>query len=142
MMGRTGMTWLLAATVGMLALASTANVATAQTPGDIKITDVDASNEPEVVIEVSVPASVTSGPVEPSSITLLENGAPIAAEVTPVPTDRIEIVLLIDTSGSMREAGAMDAAKLSAAGFLAELPSDVPVGIVAFADNPRLVSPL
>jgi tight adherence protein B len=142
MMGRTGMTWLLAATVGMLALAGPAREATAQAPGEIAITDVDESNEPEIVLEVSVPASVTSGPVEPSSITLLENGAPIAAEVTPVPTDRIEIVLLIDTSGSMREAGAMDAAKLSAAGFLAELPSDVPVGIVAFADTPRLVSPL
>jgi tight adherence protein B len=52
------------------------------------------------------------------------------------------VVLLLDTSGSMREGGAIDAAKLSAAGFLAELPSDVPVGMVAFNDTPSLASPL
>ena len=133
---------IVATAVGILAWGGLAQVSAAQEPGEITINDVDTGNEPNVVIEVSVPSNLTGGPVEPSSITLLENGSPIPVEVTPMRTDRLEVVLLIDTSGSMREDGAMGAAKFAASGFLAALPSDLPVGIVAFADTPKLISPL
>jgi hypothetical protein len=59
-----------------------------------------------------------------------------------VPTDGLEIVLLIDTSGSMNENAALESAKDAAVAFLAELPTEVPVGVVGFSDSPSLVSPL
>lgn len=106
------------------------------------ISRVDVSTHPQIAVEVSVPSSLTGGAVEPTSITLSENGEVLPVDVVPVPTDGLEVVLLIDTSGSMRENAAMEAAKAAAAGFLDVLPAEVAVGIVAFADTPALVSPL
>ena len=57
-------------------------------------------------------------------------------------TDGLEVVLLLDTSGSMNENNAIGSAKLAAVSFLDELPVEVPVGVVAFSDSPALVSPL
>lgn len=63
----------------------------------------------------------------------------------PVPADRTAIMLAIDTSGSMRSqdihpnrlVAAQEAAKM----FLKTVPSDVPVGLVAFGGFATLLSP-
>ncbi len=121
------------------ALASTS--AAAQ-DAELSISRVDTAAFPTVSLEVSAPSGLTGGQVAPSDITVLENRTPVAFEVAQVPTASLEVVLLFDTSGSMRENGAIDAAKAAAAGFLDALPPEVQVGIVAFNDAPSLVSPL
>ena len=117
-------------------------VAAAQDVGGVEISRIDLDAFPEVGFDVAIPANLTDGSVDAQDVTVSENGQPIEVEVAPVPTDGLEVVLLIDTSGSMNESAALESAKLAAVGFLDELPADVPVGVVGFADTPSLVSPL
>jgi Flp pilus assembly protein TadB len=56
------------------------------------------------------------------------------------PTDSLEVILAIDTSGSMRPA--IEAAKIAASEFVAAMPLDVRIGLETFADEVTvLVSP-
>ena len=52
-------------------------------------------------------------------------------------TDNLEVVLALDTSGSMEAAGA---ARQAAAGFLAALPAEVPVAIVGFGPEAAVLA--
>ena len=117
-------------------------IAAAQDAGVVEISRIDLDAFPEVGFDVAIAANLTDGSVDAQDLTVSENGQPIEIEVAPVPTDGLEVVLLIDTSGSMNESAALVSAKMAAAGFLDELPAEVPVGVVGFADAPSLVSPL
>ena len=137
--------WLrTSALVGAFAMAvlPMTGVVAAQDDAGVQIGRIVLDEFPEVGFDVAIPANLTDGAVDPQDVSLSENGQPVAIEVAPVPTDGLEVVLLIDTSGSMNEGAALEAAKLAAAGFLDELPADVPVGVVGFAGTPSLVSPL
>jgi tight adherence protein B len=126
----------------VIAAASPLSGIVAAQDSGLEISRIDLATFPEVEFDVAVPANLTSGGVDPQSVTVYENGRPIPAEVAPVPADGLEVVLLIDTSGSMNERAALVSAKSAAVGFLEELPAAVPVGVVGFADTPSLVSPL
>jgi tight adherence protein B len=64
-------------------------------------------------------------------------GAPARAQE---PTDSLEVILAIDTSGSMRPA--IESAKVAASEFVAAMPLDVRIGLETFADDVTvLVSP-
>lgn len=110
--------------------------------GGIEVSRIDTSALPRIVVEFTAPTTLTGGLLGDGDVAVLENGSAVANTLTVVPTSGLEVVLVIDTSGSMKEDGAMDAAKAAAARFLEMLPSEVAVGIVAFADRPRLVSVL
>lgn len=108
----------------------------------LTITDVDVSPDAGT-IEFSLPASVADGLDPATAVVVLESGVPVAdAQVSPVPSNGLEVVLVIDVSGSMREGDAIDAARQAASGFLDALPREVPVGVVAFGDTVSLTSPL
>lgn len=109
---------------------------------DLGISEVDISAAPEVTVEFSAAFGLTGGALSLDQIEVLENGVPITAALEQVPASGLEVVLIIDTSGSMKEGNAIGAAKDAAAAFLSSLPPEVPVGVVAFADAPSLVSPL
>lgn len=95
------------------------------------------------LIEYVLPANVATFIDPATATTLLENGTPVPEiAVTPVPSAGLEIVLVMDTSGSMNEGGAMEAAKQAATDFIESLPADVSVGVVSFADAPLLTAPL
>jgi tight adherence protein B len=132
--------WLLVVVVA--AIASPAGAVGAQTSDGVELGRVDLDDFPEVQFDVSVAAGLTEGPVSADDIALTENGQAMPVTVLPVSTEGLEVVLLLDTSGSMNENNAIGSAKSAAASFLAELPPEVPVGVVAFADTPSLVSPL
>jgi tight adherence protein B len=110
--------------------------------GTLTILSADVSAAPRVELELSIPAPLTGGQVEASAVEVLENGVTVPIDLERVATDSLEVVLLIDTSGSMQQGGAIVAARSAAVEFLGQLPPTVPVGIVAFADAPSLVSPL
>ncbi len=138
-----GVIWLQGAVLvgALIAAVAPSGIAAAQEDG-LEISRIDLDAFPEVAFDVAVPANLTVGGVDSPVVTVYENGRPVPAEVAPVPTDGLEVVLLIDTSGSMNERGALASAKSAAVGFLDELPAAVPVGVVGFADTPSLVSPL
>jgi tight adherence protein B len=67
------------------------------------------------------------------------DGKPVDFSVERVPTSSLEILLVVDTSGSMVGAP-IEAARAAANEFLTVLPPDVRVGIVAFGSQPSLVA--
>lgn len=139
-----GVTWLRGAVlIGAVTAAAVplSGVVAAQ-EGGLEISRIDLDAFPGVGFDVAVPANLTDDGVGPQDVNVYENGQPVPIDVAPVSTDGLEVVLLIDTSGSMNEQAALAAAKSAAVGFLDELPAAVPVGVVGFADTPSLVSPL
>lgn len=109
---------------------------------ELQITRTEVADDGSGTIEFTMPAEYATSIDVAASTTLIENGAPLAAIVERVPSRGLEIVLMIDTSGSMREGGALTAAKTAAVGFLDALPAEVKVGVVSFADTPALTSPM
>ena len=65
------------------------------------------------------------------------SSARVDAQVAP--TDNLEIILAIDTSGSMKPA--MDAAKAAANEFIASMPADVRIGLETFGDVVTVLTP-
>jgi tight adherence protein B len=105
-------------------------------------TDTTTSADGTASIEFSVPGQ-SAGAIDPAAdITVLENGSPIASTAQQLPSDELEVVMLLDVSGSMREGDAIGAAKAAAIGFLRTIPADARVGVVAFNDQVSLVAPL
>ena len=127
-----GVSWLrgMALIGAAIAAASPLSGIAAAQESALEISRIDVDSFPEVGFDVAVPASLTVGGVDPQGVTIFENGQPIPAEVALVPTDGLEVVLLIDTSGSMNERAALASAKSGAVGFLEELPAAVAVGVV------------
>ncbi|MBM3673591.1 MAG: VWA domain-containing protein [Actinobacteria bacterium] len=125
---------LLAAIV--VALSPTAAHADA---GQLEVLGVDTSEAPNVTITVSTPPELASVTLDASSFEVRESGKLRKVQVTGMPTDPMQVVLAIDTSGSMR-GPALDAAKAAATQFLQELPITVPVAVVGFGSTPYVVS--
>jgi tight adherence protein B len=107
----------------------------------IIIRKVDSSQFPTITI-----SALVQGPAPGlDQFALRENGriiAPTAFEVIPLgQTDTpVGIVLVVDTSGSMRAQNRMEQAKAAARQFVAQKSANDQVAIVAFADQPRVVS--
>lgn len=62
----------------------------------------------------------------------------VPATITSITGEHRAAMVVIDTSGSMARAG-LAAAKAAARVFLAEVPSDVRVGLASFAESPHLL---
>lgn len=125
--------FVLAAT--LLLLVAHAAPALAQ---QVKVRKALLTEFPEVTLTVSVGGE---GAVDPNQLTIKEEG--IVKEPTSVRSlvesgGRIEVVLVIDTSGSMLGAP-LQSAVAAATDFVKTLPPQVRVGLVAFSDAPRVV---
>ena len=100
----------------------------------------DTSAYPEVRLVVAVPAQV-GDPAQPgASVTATEAGASRPVRVEALPTEGLDVALVIDTSGSMVGAP-LAAAKVAAQAFLTQLPASVPVSVIGFGASPSVVSP-
>jgi VWFA-related protein len=107
-------------------------------PGDepqVHITQVDTSQFPTITVYVSV-TDANGEPVgiDPGQITLSENGAPITiqsvggeGEIGPLTT-----LLVMDVSGSMNEAGKLDAAKAAARTYVEQMRPGDQAGLLVF----------
>jgi tight adherence protein B len=116
-----------------------APAALAQEPDPIDIASVDVTAYPTVTAVVTTPAGLDGTVYPASAFEVLEGGEPVGAAVERIPTTNLEIMLVLDTSGSM-EGAPLGAAKDAAAGFLEALPSEVAVGIVGFGPTPALLA--
>jgi len=136
--------------LGALAVLVTLQVTPAggQDAERLRVVTVDVTDHPRVSLTVEPPASMAEGTLPADAFNLTENGARVDVEVNGLrsptattPTDTLEVVLVIDTSGSM--AGApLAAAKAAATAFVTELPEETAFAVVAFSDKPATVSPL
>lgn len=95
-----------------------------------------------VVSSTGLPAGAT---LDPGSVEVTIDGEPVPARAsairsTTTPTQARTAVLAVDTSGSMA-GGGIAAARAAATSFVRRLPSDVRVGVVAFADRAQVLTP-
>jgi len=81
-------------------------------------------------------ADLTSAPWQ-----VTEGGRRVTAHVEPVSNAHLEVVLALDTSGSMLGAP-IDSAKAAAEAFVASLPAAAQVAVVSFSSKPVVVVPL
>jgi tight adherence protein B len=118
-----------------------ASTAAAQTDGeDIQIVDVDTSALPVVTMAVAVPGSFEGEDLSVDSFAVAENGSEVELKAGR-DTDRLDVMLVLDTSGSMKGAP-LNQAIASARSFVDQIDPSARVGLVTFSDSPTLQSPL
>ena len=130
-------TTILGALVAAVLLAATP--AGARQADALEITSVDTAGYPAVTAVVTAPPGLGGAGYPASAFEVTEDGEPVDHTVERVPTSSLEIMLVVDTSGSM-EGAPIEAARAAATEFLAVLPPDVRVGVVAFGSQPSLVA--
>jgi tight adherence protein B len=107
---------------------------------DIVLQDIDTGEYPSVSIGIALTADLVPTAGEPG-FTLLENGIEVQDVRAQVATrDRapIDVVLLVDVSGSMKGAP-LDAAKAAAKSFTSSMRPTDRIALVAFSSEPRTV---
>ncbi|MFM8971617.1 MAG: vWA domain-containing protein, partial [Actinomycetota bacterium] len=122
------------------ALSVAALAAPARAADTVTVTNADTSAAPRVTMTVSVPGTSPTDPLPASAFTVLETGRRRPATVVGVPSDPLQVILVLDTSGSMA-GSALAAAKSAANTLLDQLPDGASVGLIGFGDRPYLASP-
>jgi len=146
-MSKTLQTQTLAALLLLLALPLAAVQparAQADTP-QVRITQVDASQFPQVTVYVSVTdAGGEPVNVDPNQIQLYENGQPVAAvqisgagQVGPLIT-----MLVVDVSGSMVNGGKIQAARQAARAYIDQMRPGDQAGLISFNTRITYVQPV
>jgi tight adherence protein B len=133
--------WLhvVVAALVVLLLASLTPPALAQAATSIEVLDVDASDHPVVRVTVSAPAELARTELGPADLRLAENGETRELTVTPMSEETVDVVLLIDTSGSM-EGAPLAAAKEAARTFVEQMPASARVAVHAFGFTPTVAA--
>ncbi len=106
----------------------------------LRVEALEVRDHPAVRLTVSMPPSLHGRVIPPESFEVEVAGEPVAADVQRVSTERLRVVLAIDTSGSMR-GEPIAASKRAAAAFVGDLPETVEVAVVAFGEEATVVSP-
>lgn len=132
--------WAAAAIVAVALSAVPASAMAATRPADVALQSVETTAWPSVKLRVVLPAQLLGGTLSAHDFALRENGAAIAdLVVRPVERTRLplEVLLLIDTSGSMKGRALADA-KQAAQRFIGGLAADDRVAVMSFNDKPSL----
>ena len=109
--------------------------ASAQTE-PLQVDAVDVSGYPEATATVTAPRELVGTDLTADAFTVREGGRQRSVTVTQMPSDDLEIVLALDTSGSMVDA--MDSAKDAAMAFIDRLPAGVHVSVLGFGTEPAV----
>lgn len=136
----------LGALVGTFLVAFLTGIATPpasaqSTDQDVQILAVENDDHPAIVLTVAIPPEFADGPLGSSDFAVTEEGNPRPAGTTDLRND-IEVVLAIDTSGSMRPNDALAKAKLAALAMIDQLPNETRIGVVGFGSEVLVASPL
>ena len=127
--------WALLAGAVALVL-GTAPAGAAEVP--LTTDEVDAADYPTLSVLVTPPGG---GALRDADFAVTEDGEPVKADATRVSGEELEVVLVIDTSGSMQGLP-MEAAKVAAGAFVNRMPAGVPIAVVGFGPVPTVASPL
>lgn len=123
------------ATAVALALAAVTLVAAAgpsHADADLAVTESSVDAYPRVDLTLTVPAALDDD--LPGALVVREDNRVRDARVRPLSGDELDVVVLVDVSGSM--AGApLDAARRAADGFVERMPEGVQVAVTSFASD-------
>lgn len=100
---------------------------------EVQLLNVAEADDGWVTMDVALPAAVAAEGLTARQVAVTFNGQPIDARFTAI-TDDFDVVLAVDTSGSMAS-GAMAEAKGAAASFVDRLPPSTRIGVVGFGDT-------
>jgi tight adherence protein B len=103
---------------------------------------VDDSEAPEISLTVMLPVDMADATSEPPEFSVTENGRKariVEARALGGARDPLDVVLVVDTSGSMRGQPLADA-KEAAKGFVNVLAESDSVALIAFDSEPRLAA--
>jgi tight adherence protein B len=134
------------ALIGSLAMASPA-LAADEPAGDqvgtavvLPIDGIDDEAHPEVTITVTVPQDLVGLDLQPGDFFVSENDQARDVTVEQLPSDELAVVLVLDTSGSMRGEPLL-AAKRAIESFLQAMPPGVQIALVGFGDTATVLAP-
>lgn len=105
----------------------------------ITVVATDVSRYPEVELTVAGPPQLAEEDLDALRFEVLEGGQPRPVVVEALPAEPLELVLVIDTSGSMRGAP-LHEAKAASRSFLTQLPASAAVTVLGFGAAPAEVS--
>jgi tight adherence protein B len=125
------------ALLGGLLLTATATATAAPAPGGTSLSDIRVTQSG--VSAILTARAVGGAKIDPASVTATIGGGGAPVSVQPIAQERRVSTLLIDTSGSMGAAG-MQTVTGAANAFLASVPPDVFVGVVAFSTVPTVIA--
>ncbi len=130
----------------LVAALSLVGVAEAVAPGELAVQSIDTTGYPTVVMRVVLPGEMLAeGSLGAGAFQVRENGTVIdRVDVRPLEAqeqgrDPLNVVLVVDVSGSMKGKAIQDARRAATAFVDAMGPSDK-VALVAFSDSPRIVA--
>ena len=106
----------------------------------VVIEDVGLRAYPTVELEVAVPADVSDKTLPDEAFAVEEDGQRKAASVSRIRGDDLEVVVLLDTTGSMGGAP-IEEAKVAASKFLQRLPSKTSISVLGYDTKATVVSP-
>ncbi len=129
-----------AAAVAAAALVLAASPAAAQQAG-LRLEEFDTRDYPKVRLTVSMPAELVGVDVAPEEFTVIEDRFRADASVERIPTEGLNVVLAVDTSGSM-SGEPLARAQEAATAFVEQMPAGVEVALVAFGAEAEVVSSL
>lgn len=111
-----------------------------QSGSELVIDSIDMRAYPSASAIVVPPRDVKAAEIGPGSFVVKEGTKNVAVSVEALPTDKLAVALVIDTSGSMK-GPAIVAAKKAAEGFVASMPIDTPLAVVGFGTAAKVYSP-
>jgi tight adherence protein B len=130
----------LAAAGLLLAALFVATPAAHAADGTLEVLSVEPRGS-ELTVVVSPDASLAGQDLTNATWEVRQDGKTARPTVTPISNANLEVVLALDTSGSMTGAP-MDAAKAAAETFVSGLPDTARVALVSFNSKPTVVVPL
>jgi tight adherence protein B len=130
----------LAAAGLLLAALFVATPAAHAADGTLEVLSVEPRGS-ELTVVVSPDASLAGQDLTNATWEVRQDGKTARPTVTPISNANLEVVLALDTSGSMTGAP-MDAAKAAAETFVSGLPVTARVALVSFNSKPTVVVPL
>ena len=111
----------------------------AQAVDPVEIVRTDLSAFPTVRLAVAVSGDAAASALDADDLVVTENGEEIPVEVNPLSDEAVDVVLVVDVSGSM--AGEPIAqARAAALQFIDELPDNARLAIVSFGNSAQLRS--
>jgi len=109
----------------------------ARAAASITIDDVDASQAPQLGVIISVPGG--NSDLQASDFAVVVDGARTTASIYALIRDPMQVVVAIDTSGSMK-GDALTEARSAALGFVDSLPASAQVAVLSFGDTARALT--
>ena len=118
----------------------TSGAAAQDSSPELQLESIDISAYPNVHAVVVGPRNLTTDAIRSGTFTVTEGGAKREATVEPLPTNDLAVVLVIDTSGSMK-GDAILAARNAATSFVSSMPPDTRIAVVGFGTVATIRSP-